>query len=410
MPPSLPSLANADWLTDSAVRRVFAVLEGAGAEARVVGGAVRNAFMGAPVAEVDFGTTARPEAVMKAAAAAGLKAVPTGFDHGTVTLVVGGRGFEVTTLREDIETDGRHAVVRYGDDWLADARRRDFTVNALSVDAAGTVHDPVGGYADVVARRIRFIGDPDQRIAEDRLRILRLFRFHAEYGVGEIDADGVAAAIRGRNGLRDLSAERIGQEMRRLVVARRAPETVSLMQESGILPVVLGGIGYLGPFARLMALDEAPSVPRSLAVLACRIDEDALRIAERLRLANATRDRIRAILAAAPSFNLAPSPRRARALLYRLRPEVYRDAALCAWAWSGAEPDDPTWREAVTLPDRWTAPTFPLGGREAIAQGLSGAAIGEALRAIEAWWIDEDFVPDGAALRARLQQMQGSAQ
>lgn len=405
MTSKLPSLANARWLADPAVRRVFAVLESAGEEARVIGGAVRNALMDLPVADVDFGTTAPPDAVMAAAEAAGLKAVPTGFDHGTVTLVVNGRGFEVTTLREDIETDGRHAIVRFGRDWRADARRRDFTVNALSVDASGAVHDPVGGHPDIVARRIRFIGDPDRRIAEDRLRVLRLFRFQAEYGAGDIDAGGLAAATRAREHLRDLSPERIGQEMRRLVVAPRAAETVALMQEAGILSIVLGGIAYLGPFACLAAIDAPMSSALALAVLACRVDEDALRITPRLRLANAERDRIRAILAAAAMFRDPPDTRGARAALYRLGLDVYRDAVAYGWSWSGAAADDAKWRDLLALPERWTAPALPLGGRDLMAEGLQGPAVGETLRALETWWIGEDFAPDAAALRARLQQM-----
>jgi tRNA nucleotidyltransferase/poly(A) polymerase len=411
MSSSLPSLAAADWLASAAVRKIFAVLQDGDESARVVGGAVRNALMGVPVADIDFATTLLPEAVMARAEAASVKAVPTGIAHGTVTLVAGGRGFEVTTLREDIATDGRHAVVRFGRDWMADARRRDFTVNALSVDAAGTVHDPIGGYPDIVARRVRFIGDADARIAEDRLRILRLFRFQAEYGAGPIDVAGVAAAMRARNGVRELSGERIGREMRRLMVAPRAAETTTMMQESGILPVVLGGIGYLAPFARVAAFDVAFAAPWSrLAVLACRVEEDGLRVAERLRLSNAERDGMLATVAAASSFAPLPDGRTARRALYRHGPEVYCAAVAHAFAWSGAEPDDPAWRNLASLPDRWTAPTFPLGGRDVVGGGLAGPAVGEMLRAAEAWWIDQDFAPDEARLRARLQQMIASAQ
>src|SRR4051812_41086197 len=236
---SLPNLATEPWFTAEPVQRVFALLAKEGAEARVVGGAARNALMGVPVVDVGgggartafggvrgvavfFPTTATPDAVTRLAEAARIKTVPTGIDHGTVTLVLHGQPFEVTTLREDVATDGRHAKVRFGSDWTADAQRRDFTVNALSVDGDGTVHDPLGGYADVVAGRIRFIGDADRRIAEDRLRILRFFRFNAEYGRGDVDPLGLSAATRAGGGLRELSAERIGQEMRRLLVAPRA--------------------------------------------------------------------------------------------------------------------------------------------------------------------------------------------
>ena len=414
MTSNLPSLAGAEWFAASAVRNIFAMLEGSGEEVRVVGGAVRNALMERPVREVDFATTAPPDKITALANAAGIKAVPTGIEHGTVTLVIGGRGFEVTTLREDIETDGRRAVVKFGRDWEADARRRDFTVNSLSVDSAGTIHDPADGYPDIVARRIRFIGDADQRIAEDRLRILRLFRFHAEYGEGAIDAAGLSAAIRAREGLRELSAERIGLEMRRIVVAPRTAETVTLMQEVGVLTIVLGGVGYLGQFARAVhgeaAADATPVPATQLAALACRVEEDALRITERLRLSNVERDRILATIAAARSFAPLPHVREARRVLYQLGPEAYRDGAIHAFAWTGTPQDPQAWRALYRLPATWTPPTFPLGGRDIIGRGLAGPAVGELLRAIEAWWIEQDFGPDEAALRTRLQQMMAEAQ
>lgn len=410
---TLPSLAEADWFATGPVRSVFALLVAAGEGVRVVGGAVRNALMGCPVAEVDFATTAPPERVMELAGSASIKVVATGFEHGTVTLVIDGRGFEVTTLREDVETDGRRAVVRFGRDWEVDARRRDFTVNALSVDVAGTIHDPVGGLADIRARRIRFIGDPDRRIAEDRLRILRLFRFHAEYGIGDIDTSGLSAAIRARAGLRDLSAERIGQEMRKLVMAPRAAETLAEMQDIGILPIVLGGVGYLAQFSRLMAFEaEAglkPSSARRLAVLGARVREDAERIAARFRLSNAERDRLASAVMRGRRIFRPPDARTARRLLYEAGTDFYRDAIAYAAAWRDG--DAAAWREAVSLPERWAPPKFPIGGRDVVrGDGLRGPAVGEMLRALEAWWIAEDFRPDEAALRARLQQMTAAAQ
>jgi tRNA nucleotidyltransferase/poly(A) polymerase len=405
------TLPDAEWLRRPGGRAVFAALSADGEEeARVIGGAVRNALMGRPVTEVDFATTASPDKVAALAEAAGIRAVPTGFEHGTMTLVVDGEGFEVTTLRQDIETDGRHAVVRFGRDWDADARRRDFTVNALSVDGAGRVFDPLGGYDDIRAGRIRFIGDAATRIAEDRLRILRFFRFHAEIGEGAIDADGLSAAIRGRDGLRALSAERVGQEMGRLVVADGAPPTLVLMQDSGILPIVLGGVGYLPAFARIATFEAAiganPAVARRLAALGCRVEEDALRIADRLRLANAVRDRILAALAVARMLVPTPADRGARAILYRHRAEAYGDGVALAFAWGQAPIDDPPWRDLYRLPDRWPVPVFPLRGADIVGpSSLRGPAVGTLLRAVEAWWIDQDFTPDEAALRARLQGM-----
>src|SRR6478735_11666496 len=212
-------LDDAPWLTSGPAARVLQLLDGNGEEARVVGGAVRNALLQIPTGDIDIATTALPAEVIRRAKVAGIKSVPTGIDHGTVTLVVDGQPFEVTTLREDTETFGRKARVAFGRDWIRDAERRDFTINGLSVDADGVVHDHVGGLADIAARRVRFIGDAGQRIAEDYLRILRFFRIHAVYGVGEPDRVGYLACIGGRIGLGNLSAERVRMEMLKLMVA-----------------------------------------------------------------------------------------------------------------------------------------------------------------------------------------------
>src|SRR6185437_816430 len=217
-------LDQAPWLKTGFASRVLKLLNTDGEQARVVGGAVRNALLDLPTGDVDIATTALPEEVMRRARSAGIKSVPTGVEHGTVTLVIDGHPYEVTTLREDAETFGRKAKVAFGRDWVRDAERRDFTMNGLSADAEGRVHDHVGGFADVAARRVRFIGDPDRRIAEDYLRILRFFRIHAAFGAGEPDRDGYLACIHGRSGLATLSAERLRAEMLKLVVAEGAVE------------------------------------------------------------------------------------------------------------------------------------------------------------------------------------------
>lgn len=409
------SLASAPWLTADAVQAVFTALGQDGDEVRVVGGAVRNALLGAEVMDVDFATTATPDRVAALAEGAGFKAVPTGVEHGTLTLVVDGRGFEVTTLREDVETDGRRAVVRFGRDWLADARRRDFTVNALYVDADGTVFDPLNAYDDLATGRIRFIGKADDRIAEDRLRILRFFRFHAQYGKGDLDRNGLSASIRGRDGIRALSVERIGREMRQLVVAGGALTVLTAMQDAGILPIILGGIGYLASFRRLeeleMATRTAATVPLRFAALGCRIDEDVVRLVERMRLTNAERDRMRSAVGAISGFLARPDRRQARVMLYRLGEQTYRDAAALAFAWGEGAADDPFWRDLLALPSLWQAPTFPLAGRDVIAEAqLRGRIVGRLIKELEAWWIENDFRPDESALRRRLQQMVAAAQ
>src|SRR5262245_52481543 len=242
-------LGDAAWLTRGPLPRLLGVLDCDGEEARVVGGAVRNALLGETPSEVDIATTATPDVVTRRAEAAGFKPVPTGIEHGTVTVVVEGRPFEVTTLRQDVETYGRKAKVAFGRDWKADAERRDFTINALSVGADGAVHDYVGGLADLAQRRIAFIGDPAKRIAEDYLRILRFFRFHAAYGQGAPDAAGLEACIRERGGLAQLSRERVRMELIKLFVAPRAAATLAMMGDAGLLGRVLGGVPLIASFA-----------------------------------------------------------------------------------------------------------------------------------------------------------------
>src|SRR6478609_9402024 len=283
-------LANAPWLTHGPAGRVLALLNGDGEEARVVGGAVRNALLKIPIGDIDIATTALPNEVIRRAKAAGIKSVPTGIDHGTVTLVADGKPFEVTTLREDTETFGRKAKVAFGRDWTVDAKRRDFTINGLSVDSAGVVHDHVGGLDDIAAKRVRFIGDPDLRIAEDYLRILRFFRIHAAFGSGEPDREGYLACIRARAGLASLSAERMRMEMLKLMVAEGAAVAITAMADGGLLLPIFGGVAYIGPFRAMISAERVlgwtPDAIRRLAALAVAVTEDAKRIATRLRLTN----------------------------------------------------------------------------------------------------------------------------
>src|SRR5258705_7621188 len=248
-------LADAPWLRSGPAARVLELLNGQAEEARVVGGAVRNALLKIPTGDIDIATTAVPDEVIRRAKAAGIKSVPTGIEHGTVTLVVDAQPFEVTTLREDTETFGRKAKVAFGRDWVRDAERRDFTINGLSVDAGGVVHDHVGGLDDVLAKRVRFIGDPSQRIAEDYLRIPRFFRIHAAYGAGEPDRAGYLACIAARAGLTPLSAERVRMEMLKLMVAEGAPGAVAAMADGGLLLPIFGGVALIGPVSALQSAD-----------------------------------------------------------------------------------------------------------------------------------------------------------
>src|ERR1700716_1724700 len=279
-------LDDAPWLKSGPTARVLQLLDGNGEEARVVGGAVRNALLKIPTGDIDIATTALPAEVIRRAKAAGIKSVPTGIDPGTVTLVLDAPPVEVTSLGEDAETSGLKARVAFGRDWVVDAERRDFTINGLSVDAEGVVHDHVGGLDDILAKRVRFIGDPDQRIAEDYLRILRFFRIHAAYGAGEPDRAGYLACIRARAGLATLSAERVRMEMLKLVIAEGAGGAVAAVADGGLLLPILGGIAYAGPFTAMITAERLvglkPEAIRRLGALAVAVTEDARRVAVRL--------------------------------------------------------------------------------------------------------------------------------
>jgi poly(A) polymerase len=397
-------LSDAPWLQSGPTARVLELLNSNGEEARVVGGAVRNALLGIPVADIDIATTALPADVVRLANAAGIKSVPTGIDHGTVTLVVDGQPFEVTTLREDTETFGRKATVRFGRDWVRDAERRDFTINGLSVDADGVVHDHVGGLDDVAARRVRFIGDPRARIAEDYLRILRFFRIHAAYGSGEPDRAGYLACIAERAGLATLSAERVRTEMLKLMVAQGAANAITAMADGGLLLAIFGGVAYTGPFAAMITAERllglAPDPVRRLGALAVAVTEDARRVALRLRLSNAETKMLDSM--AHRWWRLAGMDEAtARRRLYRLGADRYRDRLMLAWARAGEDSDPAPWRELATLSARWRAPKFPLKAADFNARGIAaGPALGQVLKLAEDAWLAADFPLERAALKA----------
>jgi poly(A) polymerase len=400
---------DAAWLEQAPLRDLLAALDRDGEEARIVGGAVRNALLGEPLGDIDVATTALPEEVIRRVEAAGFKAVPTGIEHGTVTVVAAGRPFEVTTLREDVETFGRHAKVAFGRDWKRDAERRDFTMNALSVARDGTVHDYAGGLADIAARRVRFIGDADRRIAEDYLRILRFFRFHAAYGEGALDPEGLAACIAARSGLDRLSRERVRMEAFKLVVARHAVPTLATMTEAGLLEQVLGGVPLLASFANMVKLEAAfalaPEAVRRLGALAVSVSEDAERLQERLRLANAEYERLASMADGWWQISRQWDEGAGRALLYRLGRERFVDRVLLAWTRSPEGVAEPSWRVLVMLPERWSAPTFPLKAADFMARGVpKGPRLGAVLRSAEQAWIAAGFPDDAAALAAITEQ------
>ncbi|MGE5534999.1 MAG: CCA tRNA nucleotidyltransferase [Acidobacteriota bacterium] len=397
-------LAGAEWLTSGPLARLLSVLDCDGEEARAVGGAVRNALLGMPVTEIDVATTALPEEVIRRVEAAHFKAVPTGLDHGTVTVVIDKTPFEVTTLRRDTETYGRHAKVEFGRDWKADAERRDLTINALSASRDGTVFDYVGGLADIAHRRIRFIGDPNKRIAEDYLRILRFFRFHAAYGSSDHpDPAGLAACIAARDGLDRLSRERVRMEMMKLLVAPHAVPTLIAMADAGLLVRVLAGVSYLGSFENMAKVEAAigakPDPVRRLGALAVAVPEDAERLRLRLRLANAEYERLASMGEGWRRISPAAGEHSARGLLYRLGPEHFVDRVLLAWSRSCAGAADADWQAFATLPQRWSAPTFPLKASDFIRRGVAqGPVLGATLCAAEEAWIAADFPSDESSL------------
>lgn len=377
-----------DWIDRPATQAVCAVLEAAGHRALFVGGCVRDALLGRAVGDIDIATDARPERVMELAGAAGLKAVPTGIDHGTVTLVSGGIPHEVTTLRRDVETDGRRAVVAFSDDVAEDARRRDFTMNALYADARGAVTDPLGGMADLRARRVRFIEDPERRIREDYLRILRFFRFHAWYGDPEagMDAEALAAIAALSDGLATLSRERIGHEMRRLLAAPDPAPALAAMRQVGALAQVLPGADdrFLAPLVHLEhETGTAPDAMRRLALLG------GAGAGEALRLSKAEQRRLQAIQ---DVMTAADGP---AALGFRQGEALGRDALLLRWAMAGHPPDQAA-LEAVT---HGAAQELPVKAADLLGR-YAGPEVGRRLRQLEAAFVASGFTLDRDALMA----------
>ena len=399
----LPSLSSESWLKDPALRRVFAALAAAGGEARVAGGAVRNSLLGEPVNDIDIATTLTPERIIAAGEKARLGVHPTGLAHGTITLVTGGKPFEVTTLRVDVETYGRKARVAFTGDWEADARRRDFTMNALYCSGDGKIYDPTMGYRDILKKKVRFVGEPAARIKEDYLRILRFFRFHARYGAGAPDAKGLAACIKYKSKLQELSSERIRQELFKLLEAKRASETIKLMAARNVLKVLFAPIVDLGAFARMAKIDAAHGFTPDALLRFVLIAKAPLALRESLRLTNAEMKRLEAIMGhSAPHPSLRDKER--RAVLYRLGAPLWRDMVRLAWAQSKERPSAKAWAGLLAFADEWAIPRFPLSGQDLLARGLKpGPEVGHELARLEDWWIASDFTENKDTLLRKLE-------
>ncbi|ASP34059.1 CCA tRNA nucleotidyltransferase [Labrenzia sp. VG12] len=401
-------LSQADWLRTDGIQAVFSAIEQQGDEARVVGGAVRNTLLDHPVPDVDIATTATPETVTARALAAGLKPIGTGIDHGTVTVIAGGFPYEVTTLREDVETFGRQAKVVFGRNWTRDAERRDFTLNALYVDRHGSLHDPLGGLEDCLARRIRFIGDPDKRLQEDYLRILRFFRIYAAYGAGDMDAEGLGACLRQRDGLRHLSAERIGHEMRRLLKAPLAGPALRMMNDCGLWEIATGGLARVEDYDALRRLqpiaDEVLDPELGLVVLAGFVREDLERICDRFRLSNAERGRMRTAWAGLKRLRGMGQLPDAADMIYEFGRQGAIDGLLAHWAGLSAQgtAEDKDFGEFLAQLRQVSQPEFPLKGADLIAIGHTpGPTLGDLLKTLETTWRDSRFLLDREALLAQ---------
>jgi poly(A) polymerase len=393
-----------EWMTMPETQTVIAAL----GEARFVGGAVRNVLSGEPVLDVDIAVPLEPRESMRRLEEAGIKVVPTGLDHGTVTAVKNGKAFEITSLRRDIETDGRHAVVTYTTDWGVDSARRDFTMNALYAASDGEIFDYHGGVEDLIAGRVRFVGDAATRIAEDYLRILRLFRFHAWYGKGEIDGEALRAAAAAKAHLAALSGERIAKELLRLLGCPNPVPVVRVMAAAGVLPELLPGALQPARLEHLVEIETengfAPDAMLRLAALLPSDEAAARAVGERLKLSNLQRSRLEAC--AIDAMGSYGSVLEVRKLLYRIGPAPLRDRALLKWASLPRGASAIPWRMLLSVADSWERPKFPLTGRDVMAAGVpEGPAVGKVLEAVEAWWMDSDFPDDARAVEEQLKSI-----
>ncbi|MCF6320762.1 MAG: CCA tRNA nucleotidyltransferase [Rhizobiaceae bacterium] len=393
------TLEHCDWLKSAALQQLFDVLEEGGEEIRVNGGAVRNSLLGESIGDVDLSTTLLPDAVLKRLEAAKIKAVATGLAHGTVTAIIDKHPFEITTLRRDIETDGRRAVVSFGKDWLEDAKRRDFTMNALYCDRHGQIYDPLGGYDDLMARNVRFIGDAGERIGEDYLRILRFFRFFAQYGNGRPDGEGLKACARLKTGIPQLSAERVWMELKKIIGVGDPSRALLWMRTTGVLTTVLPesekwGIDFIRDLIDAeQDLSWPVDVMTRLQMMVPPVVDKMADLAGRLRFSKAEKRRVVEWAEASLPEGGVEKDEFGKQLYWgsqpgicdRLRGEIVRQRHRAA----NAE----EWLELLDYAQRWKRPEFPLKGRDLEKSGMeSGPKMGEVLKKLEKTWVASGFV------------------
>jgi poly(A) polymerase len=399
------------WMKTPQTQAVMAALETRGGKgcARYVGGCVRNTIMKRPVDDIDISTVLTPDEVTQALRAAGLKAVPTGVEHGTITAVADGHPYEITTLRRDVETDGRRAVVAFTTDWREDAQRRDFRLNALYAEADGTLHDPTGfGLEDARKGRVVFVGDPMLRIREDYLRILRFFRFQAWYGKGEPDAAALNACKALKSLLAGRTAERTQKEVLKLLAAADPRPSLRLMAATGVLAEIMPYVKGLSRVEALVQIEQKQlhecDAELRLAALLPPDPKVAATAAEHLRLSNAQRDRLVAAETSQPRITSWMSERQARRALYEIGQGAFFDRVKLAWAAADKPRTATQWKALLGFAEDWTRPTFPLTGEDVMALKVpAGPLVGQALREVEEWWIDQDFPDDRAAALERLE-------
>ncbi len=394
-----PPRINPRWLSNPDLQVAFKIIAEAGGEARVAGGAVRNAILKQAVADIDLASNLAPDLVVKAFRAKSYMVIPTGIDHGTVTVKIGDSLFEITTLRNDVETDGRRAVVAFTDDWEADASRRDFTINAMFLDSRGKLYDFTNGYGDIQTRRVRFVGAPKRRIEEDYLRILRFFRFHASYAKGKPDAAALAACAKLKPGLKTLSAERIRSELLKLLAAPRAVETLKVMAVKKILQLLLPEESEsTNESWRVMK-----RLPRDGELRLMLMCSDASALKKKLRLSNAQTSRLSSAIDA-PALSPHLRKEEQQRILYDLGEKTWCDAVHLSWARTRASLNDAKWKKLLTLPKRWPRPAFPVTGKDLNSKGISpGPQMGQILRELEDWWIATNFKATREDLLSRLQ-------
>ncbi len=412
------------WMTRAETRAVLAALGANGAEVRFIGGCVRDAVLKRKIRDIDLALALPPGDVMGLLERAGIRVVPTGIGHGTVTAIVAGIPYEITTLRVDLDTDGRRARVAFTDDWIADAARRDFTINALSCTADGAVYDYFNGLNDLGRGRIRFVGEARERIREDVLRLLRFFRFYAHFGKPPPDADALAACRAMADKLPLLSGERVRVEILRTLMSEHPADVFDLMHDNHVLAHVLPEAGDLSRLRQLTWL-EGPGLPagtvacdaiRRLAALVATDKEGSRQIAERLRLSNEQRDRLAVMIAPPVRVNPDAGGDYLQRCLYRWGPAAVRDIALLTWSGErgaiGVAPSarSRAWLELLAAIDAWHPVRFPLKGRDALAFGVErGPLIGRLLREVEAWWEEGGFRADRTSCLVQLEQLVAQA-